>query len=87
MLRLRLSKSDRSQKPPVWSDRTGPVTGPDRSAQHCLASMLQRGKLIAINKTKQMHDDDGNLIRATHRPIMIGTILYIIAYRLVNKTV
>ena len=52
-----------------------------------LASMLQRGRLIAINKTLETIDDDGKVIKATHRPIMIGTFLYRLSAKIVNSLV
>jgi hypothetical protein len=52
-----------------------------------LASLIQRGQLIAISKTAQAIDDDGNVISATHRPIMIGTFLYRLAAKIANSIV
>ena len=49
--------------------------------------MIQRGKLIALTKEAEKVDADGLKHSATHRPIMISTVLYRLAARIVSNEV
>jgi hypothetical protein len=50
-----------------------------------LGAMVKRGKLIAIVKSEEHVDDDGNVVPKSHRPILIGTFLYRLCSRIVNR--
>lgn len=52
-----------------------------------LASMLQRGRLVALTKQPATRGANGEHIAATHRPIMISTCLYRLTAKLVNDSI
>jgi len=52
-----------------------------------LAKMIQRGKLVALHKQAGRVDSDGTKHPASHRPIMMSTIVYRLAARMVSDSV
>lgn len=51
------------------------------------ARMIQRGRLVALNKQPAHTDCEGNPVPGSHRPIMISTCLYRLAARIVSDSV